>query len=163
MLRDVVVTPVTAQDAGEVLTLQRAAYTTEARVYGDPELSALTQTLEELQAELATSTALKATAGPRVVGAVRARLQGGVLHVGRLTVAPDWQGRGVGSLLLDEVERQHCDQAHSATLFTGHLSEGNLAMYARRGYGEQRRERLSPTVVLVHLAKPLRAAGGSLR
>lgn len=157
---DVVIAPVVSEDAGELLTLQRAAYATEARIYGDPELPALTQTLPELQAELATGTALKATVGHRIVGAVRALVEGTVLHVGRLTVAPDWQGRGVGSRLLSAIERHHGDQVDTAALFTGHLSAANLAMYARRGYREQRREPLSPGVVLVHLAKPLPATDG---
>lgn len=152
---DVVLAPVEPQDAGELLTLQRAAYVTEARLYGDPELPALTQTLDELQDELAGSLALKAVEGHRMVGAVRARVDGPVLHVGRLTTAPDRQGRGIGSRLLAAVEAGHGPDVRAAALFTGHLSEHNLALYARRGYVEQRREPLRPGVVLVHLTKPL--------
>src|SRR3569833_495135 len=55
-LCDVIIAPVVTEDAGELLTLQRASYATEARIYGDPELPALTQTLPELEAELATVT-----------------------------------------------------------------------------------------------------------
>jgi GNAT superfamily N-acetyltransferase len=156
-LCDVVIAPVVAEDAGELLTLQRAAHATEARIYRDPELPALTQTLHELQAELASATALKATVGHRIVGAVRAHVEGTVLHVGRLTVAPDWQGLGIGSRLLTAVESYHGDHVDTAELFTGHLSEANLTMYTRRGYLEQRREQLRPGVILVHLAKPLPA------
>lgn len=148
------------EDTGELLTLQRAAYATEARIYGDPELPALTQTFPELQDELATAIALKATAGHRLVGAVRARVDGTVLHIGRLTVALDWQGRGLGSRLLTAVESHHSGQVDTAALFTGHLSEANLAMYGRRGYREQRREQLRPGVMLVHLSKPLPSADG---
>lgn len=146
---------VSAPDAGELLTLQRAAYATEARIYGDPALPALTQTLEEVQQELDTAVALKAMDGSRMVGAVRAHIEGSVLHIGRLTVAPDWQGRGVGSRLLTEIEGSRRDEVDSATLFTGHLSDANLRLYVRRGYVEQRREELRPGVILVHLTKPL--------
>ena len=103
---------------------------------------------------------MKAVVGHRVVGAVRARVQGTVLHVGRLTVAPDWQGRGIGSRLLSAVERHHGDQVDTAALFTGHLSAANLTMYTRRGYREQRREHLRPGVVLVHLTKSLAVTHG---
>lgn len=147
---------VSVQDAGEVLTLQRAAYATEARIYGDPELPALTQTLAELREELGTAAvAPKAVVGHRMVGAVRARIEGSVLHVGRLTVAPDWQGRGVGSRLLRAIEDRRPDEVDTAALFTGHRSDANLRLYTRRGYVEQRREELRPGVVLVHMAKPL--------
>jgi GNAT superfamily N-acetyltransferase len=156
---DVVIAPAVREDAGELLTLQRAAYTTEARIYRDPELPALTQTLPELHAELVTATALKACIGHRIVGAVRARVEGTVLHVGRLTVAPDVQGRGIGSRLLAAIESQHSDQVSTAALFTGHLSTANLAMYTRRGYSEQRREHLRPGVVLVHMTKALAGPG----
>ena len=155
MSPDVDLSPVEPRDAGELLTLQRAAYVTEARRYGDPELPALTQTLEELREELAGSLAYKAVEGYRMVGAVRARVDGSVLHVGRLTTAPDRQGRGIGSRLLATVEAGHGPGVRTAALFTGHLSTDNLGLYARRGYVEQRREALRPGVVLVHLAKPL--------
>ena len=39
--------------AGELLTVRRAAFVTEAQVYGDPNIPALTQTLPELRADLA--------------------------------------------------------------------------------------------------------------
>ena len=162
-LGTVVITPVVLADAGELLTLQRAAYTTEARLYHDPELPALTQDLPDLQAELTTATALKASVGHRIVGAVRARVEGRVLHIGRLTVAPDWQGGGIGSRLLTAVENHHNDQVDTAALFTGHLSEANLTMYIRRGYREERREQLRPGIVLVHLAKPLPPTDGPTR
>lgn len=156
--RAVAIASAEAEDAGELLTLQRAAYTTEARLYGDPELPALTQTLFELQEELASVMALKATAGHRLVGAVRAYVDGTVLHIGRLVVAPDWQGRGVGSRLLAAIEEHRGDHVSTAALFTGHFSAANLVWYARRGYLERRREQLRPGVVLVHLTKALPAA-----
>lgn len=59
-------------DAGELLTLQRAAYVTEARLYGDPELPPLTQSLADLRDELRSAVALKAVVRHRIVGAVRA-------------------------------------------------------------------------------------------
>lgn len=41
-----------AEHAGQVLTLQRAAYVTEAQAHDDLDLPALRQTLTDLQAEL---------------------------------------------------------------------------------------------------------------
>ncbi len=150
----VVIAPAGPVDAGELLTLQRAAFVTEAQLYDDPRLPALTETLEELRAAL--GLALTAREGARLVGAVRARVADGVLHVARLVVAPDQQGRGIGSALLAAVERAAGPQARTAVLFTGARSSGNLRLYRRAGYVEQRREPVDALLTLVHLARSLR-------
>jgi ribosomal protein S18 acetylase RimI-like enzyme len=142
--------------AGELLTLQRAAYVTEAQLYDDPRLPALTQTLEQVVAELTVSSCTAAYAGHRLVGAVRTREVNGTLHIGRLTVVPDLQGRGIGSLLLTAAEAG--TRLPEATLFTGHLSAANLRLYRRHGYAESSRELLRPGVELVHLTKSLTAS-----
>jgi ribosomal protein S18 acetylase RimI-like enzyme len=149
---DVTLSPIRTSDAGEILTLQRAAYATEAQLYGDPFLPALTQTLDQLHDELATGNGWTLRHDHRLVGAVRTRTEGDVVHIGRLTVAPDLQGRGLGTRLLEVAERD----AAAAELFTGHLSAGNLRLYRRRGYRETRREALSENVELVYLRKSLR-------
>jgi GNAT superfamily N-acetyltransferase len=118
---DVLISSVQPVDVGEILTLQRAAYVTEAQLYSDASLSALTQTYEELAAELGSDLALKVTMGHRIVGSVRARLKGSVLHIGRLMVAPDLQGRGIGTRLLTAVEREAAGKVDRYMLFTGHL------------------------------------------
>ena len=140
--------------AGELLTLQRAAYVTEAQLYDDIRLPALVQTPDELADELARSSCLAALAGSRLVGAVRTRERDGVLHVGRLVVAPDLQGRGIGTRLLLAAERSTA--LPRATLFTGARSDANLRLYRRHGYVETAREPVRPGLELVHLVKELR-------
>ena len=139
---------------GELLTLQRAAYVSEAQLYDDVRLPALVQTPDELADELAQSSCLAALAGSRLVGAVRTRERDGVLHVGRLVVAPDLQGRGIGTRLLLGAERS--TTLPRAALFTGARSTANLRLYRRHGYVETAREPLRPGLELVHLVKELR-------
>ena len=139
---------------GELLTLQRAAYVSEAQLYDDVRLPALVQTPDELADELAQSSCLAALAGSRLVGAVRTRERGGVLHVGRLVVAPDLQGRGIGTRLLLGAERS--TTLPRAALFTGARSTANLRLYRRHGYVETAREPVRPGLELVHLVKELR-------
>ena len=43
-----VLAPADPADAGEILVLQRAAYVTEAQIYGEPYLSSFVQTFEVL-------------------------------------------------------------------------------------------------------------------
>lgn len=50
-------------DGGELLTLQRAAFVTEAQLYDDPRLPALVETLPELLAAVQRGLAARATCG----------------------------------------------------------------------------------------------------
>ena len=158
--QDLEVLRMTTADAGEVLTLQRAAYVTEAQLYRDAFLPALTQTLEELVDEIESGGGLVLRKNGRIIGAVRTRVVGGLLHIGRLIVAPDVQGQGFGSILMNAAEGEAAatDEnsplaADAAVLFTGKLSEANLRLYARRGYVETHREQLQSGVELVHMRK----------
>jgi ribosomal protein S18 acetylase RimI-like enzyme len=148
--------PAGPDDAGELLTLQRAAYVTEAQIYGEPALPPLTETLDELRAAMAAGTLFLAARRPgrdRIVGAGRARVDGDTCHLTRLAVAPDAQGEGVGTALIAELERRHAGAVRAFALFTGHRSEANLRLYRRLGYAEVRRRPLTRDVIEVHLAK----------
>ncbi|MBN6054042.1 GNAT family N-acetyltransferase [Nonomuraea sp. RK-328] len=139
-------------DAGEILTVQRAAYVTEAQLYGDPFIPPLVESVEQVREAIRGGVVLKAVDGGRVVGSVRGRVSGATCLVGRLVVAPDRQGRGLGTTLLRTLHEQ-VPEASAFDLFTGHLSEGNLRLYRRLGYRETRRERMDDHLTLVHLRR----------
>ena len=143
-------------DAGELLTVQRAAFVAEAQRYGDPFLPPLREDLDAVRAAVAEQVVLVAVLGTRLVGSVRVRVEGGTGHVGRLAVAPDQQRRGVGSALLRAAEDAVAQRVSQLRLFTGGDSAENVARYERAGYvrgGESVDDR---GVRLLHLAKPLR-------
>jgi len=149
-----------AGDAGEVLTLQRAAYVTEAQAHGDLQLPPLRQSLSELCTELGRADVLavgwRDDTG-RLVAAVRATVaaeDGAVAEIGRLTVVPDRQGQGLGSRLLDAVEDRLPAGVREVRLFTGERSEANLRLYRRHGYTETHRTDTPAGYALVHLSKP---------
>lgn len=151
------VRPIRREDAGEVLTLQRAAFVQEALIYGTPDMPPLTQTLEELEAELRENLGCVAVAGARIVGAVRAQRDGELLLIGRLAIAPDQQGRGLGTTLLAAVEERGREAgATEAELFTGSLSEANLRLYEREGYVQTQRVPGDDGIEQVFLRKRLR-------
>lgn len=142
------------EDAGEILTVQRAAYVGEAQLYGDPFIPPLVESIAQVRKAVETAVVLVARDGTRIVGAVRGRMSGTTCLVGRLVVAPDRQGAGIGGSLLAALH----DEAATALafdLFTGHLSEGNLRLYRRHGYRETRRERMTDHLTLVHMRKEL--------
>jgi ribosomal protein S18 acetylase RimI-like enzyme len=102
---------------------------------------------------LTRSSCPAARAGSRLVGAVRAQERDGVLHVGRLVVAPDLQGRGIGTRLL---AAERTTRLAQATLFTGARSTADLRLYRRHGYVDAHRETVRPGLELVHLVEELR-------
>ena len=91
--------------------------------------------------------------GGRLVAALRWFIDGDVAHIGRITVAPDQQGRGLGTLLLRKAER--LSGASTFELFTGHLSAANLRLYEREGYQQTMRMPLKEGVELIYLQKHL--------
>lgn len=147
--------PLQVSDAGELLTLQRAAFVSEAQLYNEPALPPLTQTIDELREELRTSRGIAAVSGTRMVGAIRMRQHPDTLQLNRLVVAPDMQGMGIGTTLLLAAEAQATSRR--ASLFTGDRSTANLRLYRRLGYVETS-ETSGPSadgIGLVHLTKEL--------
>ncbi|WP_061300225.1 GNAT family N-acetyltransferase [Herbidospora cretacea] len=151
-------------DAGEILTVQRAAYVSEAQLYGDPFIAPLIESLEQLRKAIESAVLLKAVDGGRVVGVVRGLVadltpgtnSGRACVVGRLVVAPDRQGEGIGTALLDALHEQVAEEfpdVRAFDLFTGHLSDANLRLYKRLGYGETRRERVQDHLTMVHMRR----------
>lgn len=150
------------EHAGEVLTVQRAAYVTEAQRYAAPGIPPLVETLDELRADLAAPgvVARAAWVGPRLVGSVRGRVDGAAMEVARLTVAPDLQGRGVGRALLEAVHAAAPPAVRTTWLITGARSDDNLRLYAAAGYHPAGRTVDPAGVELVRLERAAVAVGG---
>ncbi|GAA1653105.1 GNAT family N-acetyltransferase [Georgenia ruanii] len=136
---DVRIDLITEDEAGELLTVRRAAFVTEAQLYGDPNLPALTQSLTELVADIKQPdvVTLGAWLGHRLVGSIRVELEAEKANLGRLAVVPDLQGRGIGTQLLMAVLQYLPEQTKEVWVFTGQDSKQNLAMYAKQGYEYQ--------------------------
>jgi ribosomal protein S18 acetylase RimI-like enzyme len=141
-----------AGDAEAILAVQRAAFQSEARLYGDWSLAPLRETAESLCGDFGNSAILKATAGGRIIGAVRGRQRGDACTVSRLAVLPEFQRRGIGSRLLREIERRF-KRVRRFELFTGSKSESRIRLYERHGYRIARTEKVSERVTLVFMEK----------
>jgi len=134
VLDDVEVRLVRPSDAGELLTLQRACWVQEQQANPDVAMDALTESLDDVRAWTAEGTTFVAHSAGRLVGAVRGRLHGSAWDVGRLMVAPDLHGRGLGRMLLTRIEAAAPVEASSYELFTGAGSLRNQRMYKKAGY-----------------------------
>jgi len=127
--------PLGPEHAGEALTVQRAAYVTEAQHYDAPHIPPLRETVAELRADLESGVlAFGAWLGPRLAGCVRGRVDGARMEVARFAVAPDLQGQGIGRGLLSAVESAAPSSVRTLWLVTGATSEANLRLYRRAGY-----------------------------
>jgi len=121
-------------DAGEILTLQRACWMQEQQANPEAWVPALHESLDDVRSWLPDWTVLTMRRAGRLVGGARARLEDDVWDVGRLMVAPDLQGQGLGRVLLEAVEAAAPAEATSYALFTGAGSTDNLRFYKRAGY-----------------------------
>jgi tRNA (guanine37-N1)-methyltransferase len=121
-------------DAPELWTLQRACWVEEAQANETLEIPALTEDLDAVRAGIQEWHTWIVRSEGRLIGSVRGRLVDAAWHVGRLMVAPDLAGRGIGRALLEFVEARAPDEVESIELFTGARSIDNLRMYKRAGY-----------------------------
>ncbi|MGY4643289.1 GNAT superfamily N-acetyltransferase [Cellulomonas sp. URHB0016] len=153
---DLTIRSVTHDEAGELLTLRRAAFVTEAQQYGDPNIPPLTQTLEELHADLDVDGVLTlgAWSGHRMIGSIRVLVEGTKATLGRFAVAPDLQGRGVGTRLLMAILPYLPDGIEEVWVFTGRDSLQNLALYEKHGY-EYEHDRTAGDLTYAYLRKIL--------
>ncbi|WP_109507411.1 tRNA (guanosine(37)-N1)-methyltransferase TrmD [Nocardioides speluncae] len=129
--------PASPGDAGELLTLQRACWMQEQLANPGVNVPALHEDLDDVRAWLKEWTTFVVRADGRLVGAVRGRREGAdgtTWDIGRIMVAPDLQGHGLGRLLLEYVERAAPPDVTSYVLFTGAGSERNQRMYKKAGY-----------------------------
>jgi tRNA (guanine37-N1)-methyltransferase len=135
---NVEILPAGPADAGELLTVQLAAYLSEGRLHDTFDIPPLLETLAEVRAAIEQERVLKAVAGTRLVGSVRGRVVDGATgYIGRLAVAPDWQGRGIGTRLIAGIEAELTGPASPVRQFelmTGVRSEPNIRLYERLGY-----------------------------
>ncbi len=154
----VIIRPISPEDAGEVLTLQRAAFVSEAQIYGAPNTAPLVQTLDQLDAELVDALGFVAVVSGRIVGAIRARERDDELLIGRIAVAPDQQGAGIGPRLLAALEES--TTCSVAELFTGSLSKANIELYSSLGYRESERVEQGDGTAQIFMRKMLTTPRG---
>lgn len=139
-------------DAPDILPLQQLAYQSEAALYQDWTLPPLTQTLDSLIDEFKKSLVLKAMINNQLIGSVRAVTENSVCKINRLIVHPDFQGRGIGSALMNKIEALH-KQSARFELFTGSKSLNNIRLYEKLGYKITHTKYLSEKVELCFMEK----------
>jgi tRNA (guanine37-N1)-methyltransferase len=121
-------------DVPELLTLTRACWVQEAVANNSLDFPALVESLDDLRDSLRTTRTWVARKAGRLVGSVRTEVRDDDLHISRLMVAPDLQGRGLGSHLLRLAEESAPSSIRTLSLAAGAGSVDNLRSYRKAGY-----------------------------
>ncbi len=132
---------VTVQDAEEILRLQKLAFYIEAAFYNDFTIPPLVQTIESMKQDIENKIVLKLTIDGVIIGSVRGYVKDKTGYIGRLFVQPEYQNKGIGSLLMQAVEEKlKSAQAGRYELFTGDRSERTIRLYQKLGYSIFRKQ-----------------------
>lgn len=164
-----------APDADAVCALVNAAYrgsgglcgwTSETELVDGPRISAA-----QVRALVAApgSWLFGGWRGESLVACVHLARHGAEAHIGLLAVAPQWQGAGLGSCLLEYAEScaRRLDGAQRLLISVLSLRPELIAYYQRRGYVPTGAETpypvhlqvgdpKVPTLRVLHMVKPLR-------
>jgi GNAT superfamily N-acetyltransferase len=115
----------------------------------------LLQTLDDIKQDFLKQIFLKAVIKNNkttIVGSVRAYQQKDTVFVGRLSVKPDHQNKGIGAKLMIFIEDLF-KSARRFELFTGHKSIKNIYLYQKLGYKEFKRMSINNSLTMVYLEK----------
>jgi len=155
---DVTICEAGIEDLPEILAIQKAAYLSEAEICQDFTIQPLQQTMDQIIHEYGKGLFLKAVKGQQLIGSVRAREDGETCYIANLVVSPDYQNRGIGSRLLNEIENRFF-HLQRYELFTTEKSNRNLYFYKKHGYIKLMNKPVSDKIIHVYLEK--RAVGGA--
>lgn len=135
-----------------ILDLQYLAYQSEAKLFNNPDIPPLRQTLAEIEGEYQKGVVLKAVGeNNTIIGSVRAYYDNGTVYIGKLMVHPKKQGQGIGTRLLLAIENEYPKQRYE--LFTSSKSKKNIELYEKLGYRIFSEKQITDELKFVYLEK----------
>jgi N-acetylglutamate synthase-like GNAT family acetyltransferase len=140
-------------DLPTILDVQKKAFLEVVRKFNLKSLPALEQSLESLTIDFSKGMILKVAIENTIVGSVRAYKNNDTCHIERLVVLPEYQNRGIGKALMNEIETRHTNVVRRYELFTGSRDSRNLHFYDQRGYKSYKTEKLNDEVTFVFMEK----------
>jgi predicted N-acetyltransferase YhbS len=136
MPRPITIRPAGTTEAEAVWRLTVEAYLPD-RERLHPPSGVFRETVLDVQRAMDEGTVYVAQCGADIVGAVRVQpaRDHDALYCGRLAVLPAARRRGIGTALMERVERHACEAGYPAVVLGVRLElPDNLRFYARRGY-----------------------------
>lgn len=139
-------------DLQEILDLQYLAYQSEAKLFNNPNIPPLKQTLSDVAEEYQKGIILKASDDTgTIVGSIRGYCSNGTVYIGKLMVHPDMQNQGIGTKLLNSIEKEFPNQRYE--LFTSTRSSKNIILYERLGYKIFDEKKITDELKFIYLEK----------
>lgn len=124
------------EDLLEILQLQKKAFERVAIEENNFDIQPLKQTYDDIVQEFKKRKFLKYILNGAIVGSVRGHVDDqNICYVGKLIVHPDFQNAGIGTALMEELEK-HFRACDSFEIFTSQNSENTLRLYKKLGYTE---------------------------
>jgi GNAT superfamily N-acetyltransferase len=121
------------EDLQAILELQYLAFQKEAIEYSDFTIEPLKQTVAGIEDEFQSFTFLKALDESGVIiGSARGCVKLGTSHINKILVHPDFQGKGIGSKLIAELESINPAPRYEISAST--RCPRNIRLYEHLGY-----------------------------
>ena len=140
-------------DLSEIINIQKIVFTEVANKYNVNNLPQLKQTLEDIQNEFVQYAFLKALIDTKIVGSVRAYADNKTCYINKLIVLPDYQNKGIGTKLMNEIEKQFANEIHRYELFTGSRDTKNKYLYEKLGYTTFKKEKYNDEITFIYMEK----------
>ena len=124
----------TSAAAAELLVLTRACFVEDATADPGLPMPQFHETVADAVDGMEVWRTWIVREAGRLIGSVRARADGDVLHISRVMVAPDLHGRGIGRALLAFAEAQAPPATRRFVLDAARANERNQRFYKKAGY-----------------------------
>ena len=139
-------------DLHNILSLQKLAFQSEAKLFNDYSIAPLTQSLESIEEDFNNNLYLKAVCDGKILGSVRAFEKQNVCYIGRLIVHPEHQNKGIGKSLMYHIEELF-NGCKTYSLFTAKRVPRNLHFYDKLGYSIVEEEKVDENLTFVFYNK----------
>lgn len=139
-------------DLKTILELQYLAYQSEAKLFNNPDIPPLKQTLADVEQDYEKGIILKATdENNKIIGSVRTYCENDTVFIGKLMVNPQNQRNGIGTKLLLAIEKEY--PAKRYELFTSSRSRKNISLYEKLGYRIFKEKQITEELKFIYLEK----------
>lgn len=152
-INELIITRAVQEDLPVILDIQRITFLEVAKIFNLKSMSQIEQTLESLIDEFNNGIFLKASISNKIIGSVRAYNKKDTCYINKLIVLPEYQNKGIGKALMNEIENQFKNIVNRYELFTGSRDPRNLYLYNKLGYKSFKSEKFNNEISYVYMEK----------